>query len=134
MADETIDKLAWVYLKEGKILCTRSKGKDMFYMPGGKREKGETDAQALARELKEELTIELIPNSMKRVGIFEAQAHGKPEGTIVKLQCYSGDFKGAIKPASEVAEAAWLSYSDRDRVSLVGQLLFDWLKQRNLLK
>ena len=106
----------------------------MFYMPGGKREKGETDAQALARELKEELTIDLLPDSMKRVGIFEAQAHGKPEGTMVKLQCYSGDFKGTIKPASEIAEAAWLSYSDRDKISAAGKLLFDFLKQRNLKK
>jgi 8-oxo-dGTP diphosphatase len=77
MAGEKIDKLAWVCLKEGRILCARSKGKEMFYMPGGKREKGETDAQALARELKEELTIDIVPDSLKFVGIFEAQAHGK---------------------------------------------------------
>lgn len=29
-----IDKIAFIYLKNGKILSTLSKGKDVYYMPG----------------------------------------------------------------------------------------------------
>jgi len=134
MAGEKIDKVAFVYIKDGKILCTRSKGKDVFYMPGGKREPGETDPQVLARELKEELTIDVIPSSLKWMGIFEAQAHGKPAGTVVKLMCYTGEFKGNVVPAAEIEEVAWLAYSDKGRMSVAGQELFDWLKHWNLLK
>ena len=40
-----IDKIALLYWKDGKILSTRSKGKDAYYFPGGKREGNETDVQ-----------------------------------------------------------------------------------------
>ena len=38
----TIDKLGWIYIKNKKLLGVRSKGKDVYYIPGGKRERGET--------------------------------------------------------------------------------------------
>ncbi|MFD2512564.1 NUDIX domain-containing protein [Pontibacter locisalis] len=55
-----IDKLAWIEIRDGKILSTRSKGRTKYYIPGGKREAGETDFQALYREIQEELSINLI--------------------------------------------------------------------------
>ncbi|MDE1768426.1 MAG: NUDIX domain-containing protein [Candidatus Micrarchaeota archaeon] len=130
---DKIDKLGWIYLKDKKILCTKSKGKDIYYMPGGKREAGESDEQALLREIKEELSIDLIPNTLKFVEAFEAQAHAKPMGTMVKITCYTGDFKGKIKPASEIETASWLTYADRDKIALTGQLIFDYLKGKDLL-
>ena len=33
-----IDKIAWLLIKDGKVLSTRSFGKDAYYFPGGKRE------------------------------------------------------------------------------------------------
>ena len=52
-----IDKLAWIELKDKSILSTKSYGKDKYYIPGGKREIGETDEQALIREINEELSV-----------------------------------------------------------------------------
>lgn len=53
-----IDKLAWIAIDNKMVLSTRSFGKDKFYIPGGKREAGESDEQALLREIKEELNVE----------------------------------------------------------------------------
>ena len=50
-----IDKIAWIYIKDKKVLCTLSKGKNTYYSPGGKREEGETDEETLIREVKEEI-------------------------------------------------------------------------------
>ncbi|MCC4820109.1 NUDIX hydrolase, partial [Vibrio lentus] len=33
---KVIDKLAWIFIKDGKLLMVRSKGKELFYLPGGK--------------------------------------------------------------------------------------------------
>lgn len=44
-----IDKIALLYLVDGKLLSTRSKGKDKYYIPGGKREGDETDQETLIR-------------------------------------------------------------------------------------
>jgi 8-oxo-dGTP diphosphatase len=129
-----IDKIAWIELKDKKLLSTRSKGKDVFYIPGGKREFQETDEQTLIREIKEELNVELIPASIAYVGTFQAQAHGHASGIEVKMECYKGTYNGTIAASSEIEEVIWLTYKDRDRVSPVDKLIFDWLKQKDLLQ
>lgn len=52
-----------IIVKEGRVLCAqRGPGRNLAYMwefPGGKIEQGETAHQALARELKEELRVEV---------------------------------------------------------------------------
>jgi 8-oxo-dGTP diphosphatase len=49
--ENKIDILALISFKDKKMLNVRSKIKDLYYLPGGKREKGETDAEALVREI-----------------------------------------------------------------------------------
>lgn len=103
-----IDKLAFIYIKNKKVLVTLSKGKNTWYIPGGKREAGESDEQALTREVKEELTINLIPNTIKKYGIFEAPAHGKSEGTMVHMTCYTAEFVGNLHPSAEIEKFDFL--------------------------
>ena len=129
-----IDKVAFLYLKDGEILSTRSKGKDKFYIPGGKREAGETDIETLVREVKEELSVDIIESSAKLYGVFEAQAHGKAEGVVVKMTCYTAEFTGELKADSEIAEIVWLTTADIETVSPVDKLIFADLKQKGLLK
>ena len=112
-----IDKVAFLYLQDGKILSTRSKGKDKYYIPGGKREAGESDIETLVREVKEELSVDIIESSAKLYGVFEAQAHGKAEGVIVKMTCYTAEFTGELKADSEIAEIVWLTTADMEAVS-----------------
>ena len=130
---KTIDKLAWIELKNKSILSTKSYGKDKYYIPGGKREAGETDEQALLREISEELSVTIDSKTMKYIGTFEAQAHGHAEGIIVKMTCYSGEYSGELKVNAEIEEMKWLNYSDKDKVSEVDKLIFDSLHQQNLL-
>ncbi|GAB3153378.1 NUDIX domain-containing protein [Micromonospora sonneratiae] len=123
-----IDKLAWLRVEDGRILCARSYGNDVFYVPGGKREMGETDHQALSREIKEELCVDLVDGTIEFAKIFEAPAHRHAEGTIVRITCYRADYLGTIEAGSEIEEFAWLDYSVRDELTLGGQMIFDWLR------
>jgi len=123
------DKLAWIHIEDGRILSTRSKGKEKYYIPGGKRKLGETDAQALYREIKEELSVEIKITSMQFVGIFEAQADGHKPGVLVRMTCYTALYTGELLADSEIAEIAWLSYADKDKISEVDNLIFDVLKK-----
>jgi ADP-ribose pyrophosphatase YjhB (NUDIX family) len=129
-----IDKLAFIYLMDKKVLETRSHGKDVWYIPGGKREPGETDTQALLREVKEELSVDLRPGTIRHYGTFEAVAHGKPPGTMVRMTCYTAEFDGTLTPASEVAELDYFRYADKHRTSPVDQIIFDDLHAKNLLE
>lgn len=128
-----IDKIAWLHLREGCLLSTRSRGKDRYYIPGGKREAGETDRETLLREIREELTVALDPASVVLAGTFEAQAHGHAAGVVVRMTCYWASYAGELQPAAEIAEMVWLRYRHRPEVSPVDQLIFDWLHEQGLL-
>ena len=125
MKMKEIDKIAFIYVKDGKILSTLSKGKDTYYIPGGKREENETDEETLTRECKEELTIEINKDTIKYYGTFQAQAHGKAEGVIVKMTCYMAEFNGNLQANSEIQEIRWLDYSNLNvKISPVDKLIF----------
>jgi 8-oxo-dGTP diphosphatase len=121
-----IDTVAWVRLEGGRILCARPRGKDVFYIPGGKREGAETDLQTLLREIAEELTVALLSETVQHVGTYEAGQ--------VRMACYSADYQGTLEPSSEIDELAWFSYADRPRVPAVDQLLFDDLRASGALR
>lgn len=128
-----IDKLAWIYIEDRKVLSTRSRGKDTWYFPGGKRETGESDEEALVREIKEELTVDLLPESLQFFGKFEAQAHGHAEGITVVMTCYLANYQGVLNPDAEIEELAWLTYADKSKSSAVDQIIFDYLKNHNFI-
>lgn len=129
-----IDKIALIYIKNNKILGTLSKGKDTYYLPGGKRESTETDEETLIRECKEELSIDIKKETIKYYGTFEAQAHGKTEGILVRMTCYTAEFEGELVPNSEIQEIKWLDYSNLDIISPVDKLIFKDLFEKNLIK
>ncbi|WP_162427889.1 NUDIX hydrolase [Pontibacter pudoricolor] len=127
---KVIDKLAWLEIQGGKVLSTRSKGRTKYYIPGGKREAGESDLEALAREIREELNVDLVEDTIRFAGVFQAQADSHPHGIQVRMTCYEAGFKGTISPSAEIGEVVWLTYRDRSLVSPVDQLIFDWLKKK----
>ncbi|MFA6520378.1 MAG: NUDIX domain-containing protein [Candidatus Paceibacterota bacterium] len=133
MGKTYIYKSALIEIQDRKVLVTRSHNKDTWYFAGGKREEGESDEQALVREIKEELNVDLDPVTILYYGTFEAQAHGKPEGTIVKLKCYQAKYQGTLKPSNEIGAIDWFHYSKKELTSLVSQFVFDDLKVKNLI-
>jgi 8-oxo-dGTP pyrophosphatase MutT (NUDIX family) len=123
-----IDTVAWVRIEGGRILCARPRRKDVFYIPGGKREGAESDLETLVREIKEELMVLLDPATVAHVGTYEAGAPGLPDGAVVRMACYTAEYRGELIPSSEIEEVAWFSYADREKVPPVDQLHFDDLK------
>ena len=117
-----VDTVAWVCLEDGRILCARPRGKDVFFIPGGKREDGESDMQTLLREITEELTVALQPETVRHVGTYQA---GQPDGAVVRMSCYTAEYAGTLAASSEIDELTWFGYADRSRVPPVDQLLFD---------
>ena len=129
-----IDKIAWIHLRDGELLSTRSRGKTVYYIPGGKREPGETDFDTLVREIGEELAITILPSTAALLGTFSAQADGHPDGVKVRMTCYTADYSGTPMASSEIEELAWLTYADRGRVSAVDQIIFDHLHASGRLR
>jgi 8-oxo-dGTP pyrophosphatase MutT (NUDIX family) len=131
-----VDTVAWVRVENGRILCGRPRGKDVFYIPGGKREVGENELAALLREITEELTVTLVPATVRHAGTYQAHQPAGPGGGVVavRMSCYTGDYSGTLAPSSEIDELAWFSYADRSRVPPVDQMLFDDLNAAGELR
>jgi len=129
-----IDKIALIEIKNGQILSAKSIGKNKYYLPGGKRELGETDAQTLIREIKEELDVDIQSSSIKHVGTFTALSDGAKDGTIVKMTCYKAAYEGTPQATNEIEEIRWLNSKDLDIISEVDKRIFSFLKERGELE
>jgi hypothetical protein len=72
--------------------------------------------------------VYLVTDTLKYISSFEAQAHGHENGILIKMKCYSCDYTGAIVPGNEIERVGWLEYKDKDKCSMVDQIVFDYLK------
>ena len=91
----------------GRVLLVRKRGTATFMQPGGKRDPGEDDATALARELDEELGCRVVPGSIGSLGTFECQAANETDRQV-HAAVYAVDVVGAIAPRAEIEEAVWI--------------------------
>ena len=128
-----IDKVALLLLRDRRLLCARSVGNAVWYLPGGKREPGESDGQALAREIREELDVRLMPDTLVFAGEFEAQADGRPASTRVRSRCYFGAVEGVPAPAAEIEALAWMRHCDGIQGSQTLRLVLDHLLTERLI-
>jgi 8-oxo-dGTP pyrophosphatase MutT (NUDIX family) len=89
----------------GKLLLVRKRGTEAFMQPGGKIGLGETAAEALAREIEEELGCTL-GGAPRRLGVFSAPAANEPD-TDVEAELFAVALAGDIIAAAEIEEAVW---------------------------
>ena len=92
----------------GRVLLVRKRGTAAAFMqPGGKRDAGEDDVSALARELEEELGCRVVLTTVSPLGTLECVAANKP-GRRVQASVYAVDVTGAVAARAEIDEIAWI--------------------------
>lgn len=129
-----IDKVALAVFRDGAMLMVRtSKNAEVFYTLGGKVEPGETDIQALHREVKEEAGADIKQGTVTFLHEFQAPAYGR-ENTLVNIKLYQGELLQDPIPSSEVVEIRYFDSTIADRhLSDVTRLIFQWLKEQSLV-
>ncbi len=96
MCKKRIEVVAGLLKEEREILLCQRRDDDTFAglweFPGGKIKKGETHQEALRRELKEELNIDVEVKEL--IGIFEDESLGQ----AIKIYLYRFEiYRGEIK-------------------------------------
>ena len=120
-----LDVVAWVCVQDGRMLCARTRGNEVFYLPGGKRQAGESDWAATAREVREEIGVRLVRESFVEWVTVRERAHGHGENAWVEMRCFVAGYVGEILPAGEIEEVAWLGYEERERCAPATQRVFE---------
>lgn len=106
---DDIYKAAGIIIVDRKLLFTRAKGMEVFIDPGGKIELGETAKQALVRELKEELSIDVDEADLELFGDYTAEA-ANHKGHTVHMQAFTvKKWQGDIIASAEIEELRWLT-------------------------
>lgn len=105
-ADRTIRISTIVVFREGRMMLVRKNGLDEFILAGGKQEPGESDLDAVVRELRDETGC-LPDGELRRIGVFKDAAAGSP-GVEVEVTVHTGDLAGEPVPMAEIAEIRWV--------------------------
>ncbi|MQU41683.1 NUDIX hydrolase [Pseudomonas helleri] len=91
----------------GQTLLVRKRGTQAFMQPGGKIDAGEKPAEALARELHEELGLIIEPSDAVYLGNFSAPAVNEP-GYTVEAELFQVTIDEPVSPAAEIEEVRWI--------------------------
>lgn len=100
----------------GHTLLVRKRGTCAFMQAGGKVAPDESPAEALAREIREELDCGLA-GPPEPLGRFLAPAANEP-GRMVEAELFAVVLDGDISPAAEIEDAIWHDPDDLDSVVL----------------
>ncbi|KTC19440.1 DNA mismatch repair protein MutT [Pseudomonas marginalis ICMP 9505] len=92
---------------DGQTLLVRKRGTQAFMQPGGKIDAGEQPAEALARELHEELNLRINPDDALYLGHFSAPAANEP-GFTVHAELFQVHINVPVTPAAEIEEVRWI--------------------------
>lgn len=106
-----IRKIGAAIVKNNHLLVvSKKKSPNHYILPGGKLEKGETEHEALIRELKEELTIDV--SSSRLLGSFETKS--MLEDDKLSLLVFLVDIIGEPAPDNEISEMKWIPLDSQE--------------------
>ena len=87
-------------------------------LPGGRIEPGETDAEALVREMREETGLTVRPGPL--LGAVERPG---PGGSVIDIRDYEAAVTGGTLAAGDdAADARWVAAADMTRLPLTSGL------------
>lgn len=101
-----------VALQDRKLLLAYSKRKQAFYLPGGKLDEGEDAVTALIREIKEELSIDILPDELMLYCHISAPAYGERPPIVMEQDCFLYALKSVPVANAEIEDIRFFSYSE----------------------
>lgn len=100
--------------------------KNAYILPGGKPEEGESDYEALERELSEEL-----PGSEFKIEDYYGSFYGVTpySGTGLEAEVYLGKIEKLGKPSAEISEAKFVNDFENYNLSTITEKIVSSLKE-----
>ena len=113
---------AVVFDAQGRLLVIQrghDPGAGLWSIPGGRIEPGETDEQALVRELLEETNLQVMVG--KLVGRVRREG---PGGTVIDIRDYAATVAaGTLRAGDDAADARWVTAAELARLEVTEGLI-----------
>jgi len=107
---------------KGRLLVVKrghEPGAGLWSLPGGRIESGETDAEALVREIREETGLEIEPGPL-----LGAVRRPVADGNVIDIRDYVATITGGtLIPGDDVADARWVSAAELDSLAITEGLV-----------
>ena len=112
---------AFVQDERGRLLMIRRTDNDLYSIPGGAQDVGETIGQAVIREVKEETGIDVEPTDI--IGVYSDPKHVVAYTNGEVRQQFSICFRarptgGELLTSDESSEVHWVSRGDLDALNI----------------
>ncbi len=132
MQDEELNFVGRVAQKaiiehDGKILLVRNHGRDMWELLGGRLQVGEEPRAGLARELKEELGVDVLIGAPVDVGTFFLKQKNQPHFFVVYRATLIDSNAQLITPPDEIEEIRWFGKDEIEQLAV-------WAGYKKVLK
>jgi 8-oxo-dGTP diphosphatase len=106
----------------GRLLLIKrghAPGAGLWSLPGGRIEPGETDAEALVREMREETGLVIDPGPL--IGTVRRPA---ADGAVLDIRDYAATvIGGTLRPGDDAADARWATASELESLPLTEGLV-----------
>ena len=125
-----------VVTKNNQLLLAYNNNKNAWYLPGGKIDKGETAKEALIREVREELNIDLQPDKIENYKHISAPAYGESPELIMEQDTFLYNLTENIQPSHEIAAVKYfdLEMYKQELAQVPGVLkVFKLLKEDSII-
>ena len=113
---------AVVFDAQGRLLMIQrghDPGAGLWSIPGGRIEPGETDEQALVRELLEETNLQVMVGKL----VGRVQREG-PGGTVIDIRDYAATVAaGTLRAGDDAADARWVTTAELARLEVTEGLI-----------
>ncbi|HEX8008169.1 MAG TPA: NUDIX domain-containing protein [Trebonia sp.] len=107
----------------GRLLLIRrghEPGKGLWSVPGGRIEDGESDADALVREVREETGLVVVPGRL----IGAVRRPSGTAGSVFDIRDYAAEVTGGtLVPGDDADDAAWAGPGELDSLPMTPGLL-----------
>jgi len=107
-------------VRDRRVLMVTARDRDVYYMPGGKIDAGETAAEGAAREALEEVALVLDPADLDELFEVVVQAHGEPDGRLVRMRVFQADTDAVPIASAEVGSLHWVTTAETHRCPPAG--------------
>ena len=108
--------------EKGRLLLVKrghEPGAGLWSLPGGRIEPGETDAEALVREMREETGLEIEPGPL--LGAVRRPA---ADGNVLDIRDYAATITGGtLIPGDDAADTRWVSAAELDSLAITEGLV-----------